>query len=312
MAQTSKQSLVQHLCVLLMIEGLAGIGLSLFLFRRGMPLVFTPLVVAGLVAALQLLSVAGLFAIAHAWRMKRSAEQQIGVGATLRLIAAETVAYLRLYLGYHLFEPLLGIREPREIIEGRRPVVFVHGFMCNGGYFLPLVRALEARGVGNLFTINCAPPFGSIDKFAEQLEARVEEVLSLCKADKVILVGHSMGGLTSRSYVTKRGGAGKVAKIITLGTPHHGTAHAYFSKARDAKQMRPGNPWLRALEALEASGVPLTSIYSYHDDVIAPQDSSHVPWAKNVAFKGIGHLEMSFSAPIQRAVHDEIVEALDA
>ena len=302
----SRQSLLFYLIGLLAAESFIGILMAIGL---GLQLLFFPFAIAIVVILLQLLSVAALFLIAHLWRMKRGPGQTIGVGETLRLVAAETVAYFRLYLGYHLLEPWLGVRTPASVAAGQRPVVFVHGFMCNGGYFLPLIRHLRLAGVENLFTINCQPPFGSIDTFAAQLETRVAEVLALCKADKAILVGHSMGGLTARALVTKRGGAPRIARIITLGTPHHGTAHARFSHARDAREMRPGNPWLRALEALQAAGVPLTSIYSYHDNVIAPQDSAHVPWAKNIAFKGIGHLEMSFSRPIQEAVQADIEQA---
>lgn len=47
-------------------------------------------------------------------------------------------------------------------------------------------------------------------------------------ARKVVLVGHSMGGLVSRSYIQSRAYAGDVAELITLGTPHRGAAEAYY------------------------------------------------------------------------------------
>jgi len=45
---------------------------------------------------------------------------------------------------------------------------------------------------------------------------------------KVILIGHSMGGLVARSYIQSKEYAGDVERLITLGTPHRGSAQAYY------------------------------------------------------------------------------------
>lgn len=47
-------------------------------------------------------------------------------------------------------------------------------------------------------------------------------------AATVALVCHSMGGLVARSYIQSRAYAGDVAEVITLGTPHRGSAEAYY------------------------------------------------------------------------------------
>ncbi|MCG8346764.1 MAG: alpha/beta hydrolase [Chloroflexales bacterium] len=46
--------------------------------------------------------------------------------------------------------------------------------------------------------------------------------------DKVILVCHSMGGLVARSYIQSRQYRNDVERLITLGTPHRGSADAYY------------------------------------------------------------------------------------
>lgn len=300
-----------HLCILLAIEAIAYALLVDWALAGTEPWLRL-LGFLACFAALRVLSVAALFLIAWIWRMKRSPAQSIGLGSTLRLVAAESVAFIKLYLGYHLLEPLLGTREPASMITGQRPILFIHGYVCNGGYFTPLLRALSRRGIGNLHTLNCTPPFGSIDRFAEQVAHRVDAILARSGADQIILVGHSMGGLIARAYVQNLGGASKVAKIITLGTPHHGTAHAWFSNAPDARQMRPGNAWLAALNAKAESVVPQVSIYSLHDDVVAPQDNAHIAWGENITLRGIGHLELSFAPAIQAALFDALQEVLHA
>lgn len=48
-------------------------------------------------------------------------------------------------------------------------------------------------------------------------------------AKQVILIGHSMGGLVSRSYIQSKAYANDVERLITLGTPHRGSAEAYYA-----------------------------------------------------------------------------------
>jgi len=46
---------------------------------------------------------------------------------------------------------------------------------------------------------------------------------------KVTLVAHSMGGLVAHIYLQEYGGAAKVSKLITLGTPHFGSGEAFWT-----------------------------------------------------------------------------------
>ncbi len=77
----------------------------------------------------------------------------------------------------------------------------------------------------------------AITKQAYALSAAIDSVLRITGASKVILIGHSMGGLAIREYLQRREGGlpkwwidpldtisgHKVAKVVTTGTPHLGT-----------------------------------------------------------------------------------------
>ena len=68
----------------------------------------------------------------------------------------------------------------------------------------------------------------AVTKQGVAVRKAVERVLALTGKDKVILVGHSMGGLASREYIQNSynwqpDGQHHVAKFLTLGTPHGGS-----------------------------------------------------------------------------------------
>ena len=77
--------------------------------------------------------------------------------------------------------------------------------------------------------------------------AEIERIAAGTGQAKVVLVGHSMGGLAARAYLARRGAA-RVARLITIASPHHGTALAVMGLGANARQMRRGSEFLATLE----------------------------------------------------------------
>jgi hypothetical protein len=92
----------------------------------------------------------------------------------------------------------------------------------------------DINNVGNLFPSDDGSPFNdvlsneaSIVKQGVALKYAIQIVMQKTGRDKVILMGHSMGGLASREYLQnpinwQPDGNHHVAKLITTGTPHGG------------------------------------------------------------------------------------------
>ncbi|MDX2189459.1 MAG: alpha/beta fold hydrolase [Bacteroidota bacterium] len=73
----------------------------------------------------------------------------------------------------------------------------------------------------------------AIYKQGRAVRDAIKYVLSITGKDKVILVGHSMGGLASREYLSnsniwQNDGKHHVAKLFTTGTPHGGSNSTSF------------------------------------------------------------------------------------
>jgi triacylglycerol esterase/lipase EstA (alpha/beta hydrolase family) len=227
------------------------------------------------------------FALAWIWRTPRPPEARLGLAAMLRLYFTEvwTIAASWPLIALHR----LLIRDPKAA-AAERPIVLVHGVLVNDGVWLRLRHFLLRNDVAPVYTLNYGPPLADIDWFATQLDARIEEIRAATGAERVVLVAQSMGGLIARAYL-KRFGAGRVAVLVTIGTPHHGSVLAHSFPGTCLAQMQPGNPWLAKLNRDEAAAtpVPIISIWSRHDSMVVPQASSVLACAENIALTGVAH-----------------------
>ncbi|XLZ72221.1 alpha/beta fold hydrolase [Massilia sp. SR12] len=186
------------------------------------------------------------------------------------------------------------------------PVLMVHGYGANGGFWVHLAAQLEAQGFSHA-TVDLEPVFGDIEDYALQLEQAAQGLLAASGSGRLVIVAHSMGGLVARAWL-RRFGAARVARIITLGTPHHGTDLAHMGPGDNARQMRRDAEWLAQLDAADRGQRGLmTSIYSWHDNIIAPQDSCHLPGARNIALHGIGHVALGRHPAITKHILAEIM-----
>lgn len=236
------------------------------------------------------------------------AEMQIGPVRALRIALEEYAALIALFTLIQPFDAFWLGPDRLGKAAGRPPLLLIHGYQCNRGLWFWLRPRLEAAG-WTVATHNLEPVWGDIDDYAQGIERRIDEVLAATGAQQVILVGHSMGGLVLRAYL-RRYGSAKVARIVTLGSPHQGTRLAPLGLGRNARQMRPGSSWLATLALPGAVPLPSGSaaIFSCHDNYVFPQRAcSILEGAANVAIGGVSHLGMAFS-PL---VLDKLLEALE-
>ncbi len=251
--------------------------------------------------------IATTFAFSRAYAAVPPAGFAIGVGRGFVMALRELAAFCLLFSIVMPFERLfMGADRVGRAEGGRLPVLLVHGYQCNRGFWVWL-RGRIAREGWQVGTISLAPVFNDIDGYVEQVARRIDEVCAAAGTGQVILVGHSMGGLVSRAYLRRHGNA-KVAKLVTLGSPHRGSRLAVMGPGRNARQMIPGSDWLAGLNAPGAAPLPAAtvSIYSCQDNYVMPQDSPVLEGAKAVPLAGIGHLEMAFSPEIERVLLAEL------
>ncbi|THA75096.1 alpha/beta fold hydrolase [Streptomyces sp. A0642] len=196
----------------------------------------------------------------------------------------------------------------------RPPVVLLHGFIDNRSVFVLLRRSLARYGWHHLESLNYSPLTCDIRTAAELLDRHIEEICARTGHREVDIVGHSLGGLIARYYVQRLGGDRRVRTLVTLGTPHGGTAVAPLAAAHPiVRQMRSGSVPIEELR-LPAPGcrTRFVSFWSELDQVIVPVEAACIDHpdldAVNVRVSGVGHLAL----PVHPAVAAGVREALDA
>src|SRR5258708_32175139 len=97
-------------------------------------------------------------------------------------------------------------RDPEAAPSERIPVILVHGYFGNRGYFRALVRNLEARGARPLFAPTFRAAFATIEDFAVDLHAEIERVAGATRHEKVVLACLSIGRLPARPCFALHGG----------------------------------------------------------------------------------------------------------
>lgn len=206
-------------------------------------------------------------------------------------------------------EPVRASR--RGVDPTHPPVVLVHGYAHNRSGWYVLDRHLRRAGFTDISTLNYNPMTADVPQLADRLARRVDDVRRLTGADRVHLVGHSLGGIILRWYVQERGGHDAVHTAVTIASPHEGTVPARLWFGRTARQLRPGSWVLRRLDASAAPGeVRWVAFYSNLDVLVQPARSAMlrnpVLAAENVLVKDHGHL----SAMVSPRVAREVVAAL--
>lgn len=187
------------------------------------------------------------------------------------------------------------------------PVLLVHGYIHNRSAFLAMSRQLKRAGFRYVDGVNYNALTDGIPEAAARLGAEVERVLDATGADRVMIVGHSMGGIVARYYIQELGGEDTVDTVITLGSPHEGTYASYVGLGTATAQLRPNSALLQRLRTSARPGpVRWIAFWSDLDVLVAPIGNAKLEHpalnAHNVRVRNTGHLSLLASGSVLRDV----------
>ena len=217
-------------------------------------------------------------------------------------------------LHFLLFLALAGpVRDPLAAAEdggacARRPVLLLHGhYYTKASLTVLRDRFIRDGWPADRVIVLDLPVTACTHEWALILSKAVEKAARRSGCEKVDVVGHSRGGIAARDHIRTLGGGRRVAHLVTLGTPHHGTWSSRGCPGCGCREMRPGSDYLKRLNAGGETPGPTeyTSICSRQDGVV-PARSSWLKGARNVEMRGVTHTDLLRS----RRVYEEIKAGL--
>jgi triacylglycerol lipase len=189
-----------------------------------------------------------------------------------------------------------------------RAVLLVHGFGGTKSCWSLLARNLSARGV-TVDALTYTPLGTSVEQLADRLVVEVGRMLSQTGADKVHLVGHSLGGVVIAQAIASGRLTGQIDTVVTLGSPFGGSPWAHLLPlGAIVRELREGSPLLRRLASTPVPDGVRWLAFTATLDMIVPGLRSVPPHAgvETVMVDGVGHLGMLLS----RQVVGRIIAAL--
>lgn len=176
------------------------------------------------------------------------------------------------------------------------PVLMVPGY---GGSTSGLdVLAETLRADGREVTVLPLPSDGTGDmrEQAQVLADAAGAAIEGTAAPSVDVVGYSAGGIVARLWVADFGGDEMARRVVTLGSPHHGTGLAALAEdvAPGAcpiacQQLDPDSDLLRELNAGDETpdGPTFVSIWTTLDETVTPPDSARLEGALDLTVQSI-------------------------
>lgn len=204
-------------------------------------------------------------------------------------------------LFYTLFVPST-VDVPIGDLADKPEIICVHGYLHNDTPWGPLRKYLQKQGGGPLnalryFSVREDIPAGS---------KKLKEKIASMGRPVDILIGHSQGGLICLEYALEHASKDRITTVIALASPIHGTLMAKIGFGPSSRQMEINSPYLKSLHARlkEAKHLRLLALASEVDWMV-PANSAiaeEYPFATNVVFNDIGHVNFLFSKKIMNEI----------
>ena len=228
--------------------------------------------------------------------------------AFLRLFTVAAVAMLAAACG-SITDPsapsALFARKPAP--AARPTILFVHGFNSSASIWTTMIGRFRKDGwqASQLasFSYNTSVSNATTAGIIKQ---KVDSIRQATVGANVVIVGHSMGTLSTRYYTRNLGGDTAVTAVVSLAGANHGTNTAAFCFQTSCREMVPGSAFLTALNATDETwGAPrYATWWSPCDEVINPRSSALLAGAENTQTACLQHSQMYTDATVYGLVRD--------
>jgi triacylglycerol lipase len=191
----------------------------------------------------------------------------------------------------------------------RNPILFVHGWTESADWWFKMIEWFESDGWPPLYLSKFTYDSSLSNRFTaeQQVKPHVEELLRATGTEKVDIIAHSMGSLSSRWYIKELGGESTVDDWVSLGGPNHGTLVAEICASETpCEEMLPWSTFLSELNAGDETPGPVDygTWWSPCDEYIVPNTSVELDGATNTETVCMAHRKLLEDRTVYEQVRD--------
>jgi len=135
----------------------------------------------------------------------------------------------------------------------------------------------------------------------------VGEVVKTSHAERIQLVGHSIGGLAARWFVDALGGDPRVVQTVSIASPFWGATRARFLPGQLGRDLHPKSLLLARLRESVTHGIPHFAVSGTHDAVVGRP--LPLGTAGELLAEGCGHNAVLYDAHVLDAVVRRLLPA---
>jgi triacylglycerol lipase len=202
----------------------------------------------------------------------------------------------------------------------RGPVILIPGYGGGPDALQALADRLTAEGRDATVLDIPDRNTGDLNASAELLGEAVDTALARTGEESVDVVGYSAGGIVTRLWLAD-GGAALARRVVTLGSPHHGTTVADIGTDVGAasctlacRQMATDSDVISRLnhDREVPEGVSFVSIWTTQDQTVTPPDSARLQGALNMTVQSVcpdarvRHEDLPYVDPVPEMVVAEL------
>ena len=173
------------------------------------------------------------------------------------------------------------------------PVLLVPGRNADSGALVNLQRRLFLSGRRVLIVSTGIEDLGDLNAQAQQVQLAAEKLIA-DGAPSVDVVGYSAGGVVARLWVQRYDGAHKARRVVTLGSPHHGTSLAAAGTVlapgacpTACQQLTPGSSLLAGMRTPVPARPAWLAVWTDDDQTVTPPDSGRLEGATNLEIQSV-------------------------
>lgn len=188
------------------------------------------------------------------------------------------------------------------VVKGKNPVILIPGNSNKWGFLKKLADHIS--GVGH--PVYIPHKLGS-NLFDIPTSAKiVKEIIDENKLEKVIVIGHSKGGIVGKYLLVHENNDDKIMSLIAIAAPFSGTNIVNHLPYESLKELSPKSKIIQELDSSSKVNSKIISIMPEFDNHVWSEKGSSLKGALNIVVPTKGHHKIVFDKNVIKKIIDLI------